>query len=151
MRIACFLDDGLGIDFGFSKSETTSKLVLNTLVNAGFITNKEKSMWEPTKILTWLGISVNLNKGCLYVSEERISNLLETVDYITNNPYISAQALAKLAGKIISTKFVLGDITQLKTRFIYQCVESIESLGTKRLILAITIKWSRKIYSGNLT
>ena len=135
MRIACFLDDGLGIDFGFSKSETTSKLVLNTLVNAGFITNKEKSMWEPTKILTWLGISVNLNKGCLYVSEERISNLLETVDYITN----------------ISTKFVLGDITQLKTRFIYQCVESIESLGTKRLILAITIKWSRKIYSGNLT
>ena len=61
--------------------------------------------------------------SCLSVSEERISNLLETVKYITNNPYISARTLAKLAGKIISTKFVLGDITQLKTRFIYQCIE----------------------------
>ena len=68
--------------------------------------------------------SVNLRKVCYYVSEERISDILGTVEYITNNPYISAWTLAKLAGKIISTKFVLGDITQLKTRFIYQCIES---------------------------
>ena len=81
-------------------------------------------MWEPTKFLTWLGISVNLNKGCLYVFEERISYLLEIAEYITSNPYISARTLAKLAGKIIPTKFVLGDITQLKTRFIYQYIES---------------------------
>ena len=90
IRIACFLDDGLGIKFGYSKSETSSKFVLKTLINAGFVTNKEKSVWEPTKILTWLGISVNLKKGCLYVSEERISDILGTVEYITNNPYISA-------------------------------------------------------------
>ena len=77
-------------------------------------------MWKPTKTISWLGISVNLNKGCLYVSKELISNLLETVEYITNNSYISARTLAKLAGKIISTKFVLGDITQLETRFIYR-------------------------------
>ena len=32
----------------------------------------KKSEWELTKIFTWLGISVNLNKVCLYVSEERI-------------------------------------------------------------------------------
>ena len=81
-------------------------------------------MWKPTKTISWLGISVNLNKGCLYVSKELISNLLETVEYITNNSYISARTLAKLAGKIISTKFVSGDITQLKTRFTYQCIES---------------------------
>ena len=29
-----------------------------------------------------------------------------------------------MAGKVISTKFVIGDITQLKTRFIYKCIES---------------------------
>ena len=65
-----------------------------------------------------------MNKGCLYVSQERISNLLETVKYITDNPHISVRTLAKPAGNIISTKFLLGDITQLKTMFIYQCVES---------------------------
>ena len=124
IRTACFLGDSLGIEFGYSKSETSSKFFLNTLINTGFIINKEKSVWEPTKTLTWLGISVNLNKGCLYVSKEPISNLLETVEYITNHPYVSARTLAKFAGKIISTKFVLGDITLLKTRFIYQCIES---------------------------
>ena len=104
VSVACFLDNGLGIEVGFSKSEITLKFVHNTLVNAGFVTNKEISVWEPTKILTWLGISVNLNldlnKGYLYVSEKSISSLLETVKYITNNPYISARTLAKLAGKI---------------------------------------------------
>ena len=68
IRIACFLDDGLCIEPEYSKPETLSKFVLNTLINAGFVTNKEKSVWEPTEILTWLGISVNLNKGCLYIS-----------------------------------------------------------------------------------
>ena len=72
-------------------------------------------MWKLTKTLTWSSISINLNKGCLYVSEERISNFLISVEYITNNPYISARILAKL---------VSGDITQLKTRFTYQCIES---------------------------
>ena len=93
-------------------------------------------MREPTKILTWLGISVNLNKGCLYVPEECISNLPETVEYITKNPYISARTLAKLAGEIISTNFVLRDITQLKTRFIYKCIES-------------RVFWDRKLNINN--
>ena len=96
-------------------------------------------MWEPAKTFTWLGISVNLNKGCLYVSEKRISNLLETVEYITNNPYISARTLAKLAAKIIATEFVLGDITQLKTRLIYQWIESRVSWD-KSLMSTNTIK-----------
>ena len=52
IRIACFLDHGLGIKFGYSKSKTSSKFVLNTLINAGFVTSKEKSAWEPTKIFT---------------------------------------------------------------------------------------------------
>ena len=106
IRIACVLDDILGIKFGYSKSEISSKFVLNTLVNARFVTSKEKSVWEPTKILTWLEVSVYSNKGSIYVSEERISNLVETVEFISNNPYISAWTLAKLAGKTITTKYV---------------------------------------------
>ena len=62
--------------------------MLNTLIKTGFVPNKETSVWKPTKSLTWLGISVDLNKGCLYISEEYISNVLETIKYITNNPYI---------------------------------------------------------------
>ena len=62
---------------------------------------------------------------------QRISNLLENVEHFTNNPCISVRTLAKLAGKIISTKFALGDITQLKARFAYQCIESRASRDKK--------------------
>ena len=72
----------------------------------------------------WLGISINLNEGYLHTFEERISDLLETFDYITYDPYISVQTQAKVVGKIISTKSLFVDITQLKARLIYQCIES---------------------------
>ena len=52
------------------KFETAAKLTLNTLVNTRFVAIKEKSISGPTKIITWLGISFNVNKGCLYVSKK---------------------------------------------------------------------------------
>ena len=94
----------LSIDFRVSQSEAISKFVFNILSIAGFVSNREKPKWNLTKILTWIGISVNLNKGYLYISEESISNHLETIGYITNYPHTSAQTPAKLADKIISIK-----------------------------------------------
>lgn len=85
-----------------SKTELIPKFILNTPTTARFVSNEDNSVWKPTKAFTWLGISVGLNKGCLYISEEYISNLLETMKYITNNPYISTRTSAKLAGKILS-------------------------------------------------
>ena len=43
---------------------------------------------------------------------------------IKNLPYTTARNLSKLCGKIISTKFVLGNIAQLKTRNIYKIIQA---------------------------
>ena len=43
-----------------------------------------------------LDISVNLIDGYRYTSEERISDLFETIDYIIYNPYISVQVQVKV-------------------------------------------------------
>ena len=50
-RVACFLDDGLNITFGYSKSETSLKFALNTLINARFLTNIEKQRGNLLKLL----------------------------------------------------------------------------------------------------
>ena len=42
IKIACFSDDGLGIQFGYSKLETSSKFVLNTQINDGFAGKKNQ-------------------------------------------------------------------------------------------------------------
>ena len=44
---------------------------------------------------------------------------------------ISARKIAKLVGSIISTKFVLGDITSLKTRYLYELIEDCPSWDSK--------------------
>ena len=39
-------------------------------------------------------------------------------------PYTTARELGKACGKLISTKFVLGDTVQLKTRNLYKVIEN---------------------------
>ena len=51
---------------------------------------------------------------------------------IKNLPYATARNLSKRCGKIISTKFVLGNIAQLKTRNIYKIIQA-------------ELKWDKRI------
>ena len=41
---------------------------------------------------------------------------------IKNLPYATARKLAKVCGKLISAKFVMGNIVQLKTRDLYKII-----------------------------
>ena len=43
---------------------------------------------------------------------------------IKNLPYETPRNLSKLCGKTVSNKFVLGNITQLKTRNIYKIIQA---------------------------
>ena len=104
IKIACFLDDGLGIDNTFEKALENSTFVLNSLTKAGFIINSEKSVWQPTKVLTWLGIEVDLNNDTLKISSERIDSILFTTKFILSKIYVSAQTLSKLTGKLITVE-----------------------------------------------
>jgi hypothetical protein len=71
-----------------------------------------------------LGITANLARGVFEVSEKRVSSLFDTLGKVTDElPFTSARKLAKLTGKIISTKWVLGEITQLKTRNLYRAID----------------------------
>ena len=65
------------------------------MTKADFIVNSEKSVWQPIKALTWLKIEVDLNNDALKISSERIDR----------------------------TKFIIGNIVQLKTRALYKVIE----------------------------
>ena len=54
--IAIFLDDGWATVQGKETCRVTAQGVRTDLKNAGFIPNEEKSVWEPTQTLDWLGI-----------------------------------------------------------------------------------------------
>ena len=113
--------------FNYEEAKSKSEFVQETLTKSGFIPNIQKSTWEPCKILTWLGIDINLSSGTLKITKSRIDNILNTISLILGNIFVSTRTLAKLAGQLISTKYLIGDIVQLKTRFLYKSIEQSSS------------------------
>ena len=104
-----------------------SEFVQQTLTKSGFIHNIQKSTWEPCKILTCVVIDIKLSSGTLKIHKSRIDNILNTISLILRKIFVSARTLAKLAGQLISSKYVIGDIVQLKTRFLYKSIEQSSS------------------------
>ena len=105
VKIACFLEDGLGIAYTYQDALSCSNFVKATLINLAFVPNVKKSVWIPCQRVIWLGIAVNINNNTLSITSSRITSILNKIEFLTNKIYISARELSELAGKIISTKF----------------------------------------------
>ena len=72
LRIVVYLDDGIGMAQK-EKAPAASELVRQTLKLAGFVTHKQKSRWETTKCLQWLGFSLDTAIGQISVPGEKIA------------------------------------------------------------------------------
>ena len=99
-----------------------AQAVRNDLGSAEFIVNDEKSVWEPTQVLNWLGITWNSILGTLKIVDRRVTKILNTIDHIINKTFlVSARSLASFTGQIISTGPLVGNIGRIVTR---HCVMS---------------------------
>ena len=131
VKIACFLDDGLGIAYTYQDALSCCNFVKTTLINSGFVRNVKKSIWIPCQHIVWLGIEIDTNNNILSITSPRIPSILNKIEFLRNKIYISARELSELAGKIISSKFMIGNITHVKTRNIYKIIESRASWDNK--------------------
>ena len=69
LRTIVYLDDGIVATAGLEAATHTSSTVQTTLQWAGLVINIEKSQWNPTQSLTWLGFSLNLSQGTVSVPD----------------------------------------------------------------------------------
>ena len=84
---------------------------------AGFVINEEKSVWEPTQVLDWLGMTWNSLLGTLKIVDSRIEKITNTIYRIIKASFkLSAGELASFTGQIISTAPVVGNIGRIMTR-----------------------------------
>ena len=121
------MDDEIGVEHNYEEVKCKSEFVQETLTKSVFIPNIQKSTWEACKILTRLGADLNLSSGTLKITKSRIDNILNTISLILRKIFVSARTLAKLAGQLIATKYAIGDIVQLKSRFLYKSIEQSSS------------------------
>ena len=100
-----FLDDGLCAVSGAQAAQEVSQFVKSTIDKAGFIAHPEKSIWQPTQWLMWLGFVVDVG---LEVPSEKITALRSALHQASQSPWIKARNLASVIGKIISMGLAFG-------------------------------------------
>ena len=128
LRVAMFLDDGIGGDKSYDEAFQVSKFVRTSLPKFGFLIAENKCCWEPAQVCTWLGYVWNFIEGQLYATEERIcrlesslNSLIFQLGYQQTN-LIPVRYLACVVGQIISLQNAIGKVVRMKTRFLYKCM-----------------------------
>ena len=97
--MAIFLDDGWAIIQDRESCRVKALAVRGHLYNAGFVVNEEKSVWEPTQVLDWLGVTWNSALGTLKIVERRIIKIMNTINHIIEADLkVSAREFALLHG-----------------------------------------------------
>ena len=74
MVIGCcllYLDDGIGGHFSKTSAKQLSIQFRQDVFACGFTPNDEKSIWEPTQIITFLGVINNFAQGTIHIPERR--------------------------------------------------------------------------------
>ena len=102
IRIACFLDDGLGVASSYKMTLFHSDFVKKSLQNASFIINEEKSVWKLSQTLIWLGVRINLKSGFYCIPTKKLSAIKNSIVLLNERlPYTTARELGKACRKLI--------------------------------------------------
>ena len=118
-----------------------------------------KSLWDPTQLLVWLALHWNFVSGSMIsITDGRISNFIALLDrFIQSAPYVTARDCASIAGHIMSMSRVLGNLTRVKTRFLYKVIDFRSSwdsrfnVGLHDDCLSEIFFWKSNIVSLNST
>ena len=118
------MDDGMVAVQGKDAADAASRRVRNDLSKAGLVENTEKSNWVPAQCMACLGFIIDLEKGKMEVTVEKLKALLLQVRQAFLSRVLPARSIASITGKIISMSIVLGPVTRLMTRSLYALIST---------------------------
>ena len=75
LRTVVYLDDGIFAVDGNEAAFRASEAVKEDLRKAGFVAHAEKSQWEPTRKLIWLGFELDLEEGKIKVPRDKLTRI----------------------------------------------------------------------------
>ncbi|CAB4032640.1 Hypothetical predicted protein [Paramuricea clavata] len=119
--------DGLDMENSLQVSRETAATVRSDIKASGFVPNDQKSVWEPTQIICWLGLQWDGVLGTIAISPQRIETLFADLNDVINQEKVSARTLARVVGRIISTGPVTGNLARIMSR---RCQMSIANMDT---------------------
>ena len=125
IRCLLFYDDGAGTHTSDEICRQQAQLVKSSLCQAGFAVSEQKSVWQPTQFLTFLGLESNLQEFTVAVPAERVARTeAQIAECLQNLHRLTARAISRVAGLITSCRPALGDVTLMMTRAMHCAIDS---------------------------
>lgn len=137
-QVLMYLDDGFCHNADNKLLYTQSNIIRHDLISSGFIPNEEKSVWVPVQNLIFLGVNLNTASGVMNIPEERLNKVRICLadimkDTLVPRP-VHIKKLARFVGCIISMHIVVGNVTQLMTKYLSICIASASSWNDRLLL-----------------
>ena len=148
LRMVVYLDDGWGIETSYENCKTLSKIVKHDLLSAGFFINSDKSIWNPTKNLTWLGFIWNLVDLTLEIPQEKLDRFKSDINSISIDLNLTARKLARITGKIIAFLPSFGNICRIMSRNMLMLIANSDHWDAK-IILSDEAKFELDFWLRN--
>ena len=118
IQATVFLDDGIQCNLIKATARQHALQIKGSLLSAGWIPNRKKSSWEPVQVVQWLGFLLDLVKGVILCTPERLVKTIGLANRLKSKPRWHIKELAKMNGIIISLEKSHGEIVYLMTRFL---------------------------------
>lgn len=133
-KVVMYLDDLIALGETFNDITALRAILLHDLTEAGFVVNTEKSVFEPSKQIDFLGFTLDSDTFSISVPPAKIEKIEQTLAYyLSKSPFITARQILKCSGLIISVKLVVGNLALIKTRNCYRFVGSCPDWDSARL------------------
>ena len=155
-----YLDDGIGVhtESDLHVFKTVFNAVRQHLILGSFVPKKEKSMWSPVQQLTILGYFIDTEKHCISIPEERLLKVFKTIDLVEYNleksSKIPARLAASLVGQIVSMSYVIGNVTNIMTKYLSIDILDKQSWNSAMCLSKESLNqiafWKRNLHTVNL-
>ena len=132
IQAACFLDEGLLTNVTKQFAQHNALQIQASLIAAGCVPHREKSIWMPIQVLTWLGFTLDLMWGMVFCSDQRITNAELLSHWLLNQSRVHVRLIANLRSMLASSERSHGDIVHMMYRFM-------------NLMIAEATSWNRTV------
>ena len=116
LKVILYLDDGICTNVCPDSLAIQANKMQKDLHALGFVVNEEKSSWNPSNHIVWLGFHLDLTAFEISVPDNNIDLLATKLEKTSESEFSTARKLSSLVGTLISFEFALGPIVQFMSR-----------------------------------
>ena len=115
LRMAFLIDDQISLQRGVARTRCQSGAMCKLLAALGWTLSLPKCQLEPSQLLRFLGLMVDLKDRSFRVPEDKKQQLQSLVAELTSAVVVSDRIIAKVAGKVMALSLAL-DLAPLLAR-----------------------------------